>query len=179
MTVSRLTSMSRNMLGRVGTASLLALCAGCRPTLVQNAVQPASPLQVVVGLEARGADAHGRTEPGSLTVIVRESGRPERVLWGAEVVLGTPGGSLRQDFQDAPYRARTASDGIARLDSLPPGAYVLRARLPGFAVHTVALEVQAGCPQRAEVYLMPTPSCLFSCPQLPARATITTCQRAT
>ena len=179
MTVSRLTSMSRNMLGRARTALLLALCAGCRPALVENAVQPAPPLQVVAGLEARGSHAGRRAEPGSLTVIVRESGRPERVLWGAEVVLTAPGGTVRQDFQDAPYRARTASDGIARLDSLPAGAYVLRARLVGFAAHSVALEVQAGCPQRAEVYLMLTPTCLFSCPQIPPRATITTCRPAT
>ena len=179
MTVSRLTSMSRNMLGRVRTASLLALCAGCRPALVENAVQPAPSLHIVAGLEARGAHADGRPEPGSLTVIVRESGRPERVLWGAEVVLTAPGGTLQQDFRDAPYRARTASDGIARLDSLPADAYVLRARLAGFAAYSVALEVQAGCPQRAELYLMLTPSCRFSCPQVPARATITTCRPAT
>ena len=170
--------MIRIMLRRAA-ATILALSAGCRPTHVESTVRSAPPVQVVVGLEARVEDAARRVDRGSLTVVVRESGRPERVVWGAEVVLRAPGGTVRQDFLDAPYRARTADDGIAHFDSLPAGVYVLRTRFPGFAVHTVKLEVRAGCPQRAEVYVMPTPSCLFSCPQVPPRATITTCRVTT
>lgn len=116
------------------------------------------------------APATGR---GTLVVVVRPTNAPERGLGHAAVALA-PDGPLTQ-----PRAAATDTDGVARLDSVPVGPYRIRVRRIGYRPLEVPLRIEEGCPQRAEVYLEPSPNCLFECPQVPARVTLTSCEPAT
>jgi hypothetical protein len=147
--------------------SLAAAALGCRPRAPPGVLVVAGPRPYV-------DPAAARTGRGALVVAVRASDTPERGLEEAAVSVEVAGGGGR-----AARGAWTAADGVARLDSVPAGAYVLRVRRIGYKAHAVPVTVRADCPQRVEVYLEPAPSCLFDCPQVPARATITTCAPAT
>lgn len=108
-----------------------------------------------------------RAGRGTLVIAVRSSAAPERGLEQATVALEAGGGR--------PQGAWTGADGVVRLDTIPAGAYILRVRRIGYKEHAVRVTVRADCPQRVEVFIEPAPNCLFACPQVPARATLTTC----
>ena len=113
--------------------------------------------------------AHSDTlsTPASVVVVVRSSSSPEQTVGYATVVLQRDG--------HGPIGVRTGADGVARLDTVPVAAYVIRAYRLGYDQYTVPMAARAGCAQHVEIYLKPHMTCLFTCPQVPARATITTC----
>ena len=127
----------------------------------------------MVGPAPYSDPAAPRTGRGSLIVAVRPSDAPERGVDHASISLEGPGG------RPLGIGALAGADGVARLDTVPVGAYTLRVRQVGYKAHAVPVTVREDCPQRVEVYLELAPMCLFTCPQVPARATVTTCAPAT
>ena len=79
----------------------------------------------------------------------------------------------------AQHGAFTDSLGATRIDSLLPGSYTLHFARIGYAAHTVALDLRAGCSPVVEVYLRQMTTCLVTCThtEVPAHAIITTCAR--
>ena len=161
---------SLRSLASLALTACLALAAilGCR---ARGAAAP-DPL-VVVGPAPYRYPAAPPSNRGTVVVAVRVSDAPERSLAQAAVVL------VASDDDRRVASASTGLDGVARLDSVPVGDYSLRVLRVGYKAHTLPVSVRGDCPQRVEVHLELAPTCLFPCPQVRARATVTICAPAT
>ena len=158
---------------RIRFAAVAALVAGVVPTACRRAAPSGPVVSVVRGPRPYRDPARPGPAVGTLIVAVRTTDAPEGGLHGAAVSGARPGAA------GAAFGAHTDPAGVARFDSLPAGAYVLRVRRIGYRPLDVRLTVRGDCPQRVEAYVEPHPNCLLECPQVPARVTVTSCDPAT
>ena len=165
--------------GRRRAASCVALLAGAAVMVgaLPGCVRP-PPARVRA---ADVAPADGSTIDSSLvgsglTIAVRRLYHPARPIAGAVVVLARgsdPGGSSTR------RGVTTDSLGVARLDSLVPGEYLVVAKAVGFYADSATVRLVLSCRAKLEVYLAEMVLAFSGSheppPRMPARFTLSTC----
>lgn len=160
-------------------ALALAAGVGCRRAVAPSApaaVPPGGGIRPQVVARVAAADTILRRRGlARLVVAVRLVDAPEVPLSDATVQLYAAHATASVRALRA---AMAGADGVAAIDSVSAAEYDVWVRRVGYQALAVRVRLPAGCGVRLEAYLPPAPMCLFSCPQTPPRATVTTCAPA-
>ena len=155
---------------RLATVALAVACTSRTQPSVSAVIRPPG---VVAGIIVRArsyidADLAAR-RLGHLEVAVRSTDRPTQAVQGAQVLaIRSPHDTLRRVFV-------TDDHGVAKLDSLPIGEFLIRAKRIGYVPAVVSVAVVAGCRVDMELYVAPDAVGLEVPPRMPSRAAVTTC----
>jgi len=109
------------------------------------------------------ADRRGRSHPADLLLasLMLLGPCPGGSPGGLQVLVvdnaGTPVAGVNVDLVGGSLQAITAANGVARLSSLVPGTYTVRATLFGTCVTTASATVSSGTTTPIKITLCPTP----------------------
>jgi hypothetical protein len=160
--------------------ALLAAVLGAGSAHGQTTAPPAGPPVVapliVTRLYGPSDSASFAAGRGTLRVVTRSVDDPTQPV--GDVFIALRAADAAHDTAGAASvlaRVTTDGAGVAAIAPLPATRYLLEARRIGVRAMRVPVELRPGCTVVVEMYVTPQPTCLFSCPTTPPRATLTTC----
>lgn len=141
--------------------------AAIKDTVVARADSGKATVTTVVRRESFTDDELATRHLGRVEVALRSLDRPTQALPDGRVILHGP----RGDFG----KAVVGPTALAAFDSLPSGAYILRAIRIGYSEAAATVPVKDGCRTDVEIYLPAVAVGLYERPLPPPRIVITTC----